>query len=191
MANQYTNTPLDVRFWARVQKSREDKCWLWQGSVNKDGYGRLQVGPRGANRMWAAHRLAYALHNGPIPDGLWVLHHCDNPPCCNPAHLFLGTLADNHADMDSKGRRPHGEAHWMKKSPERIPRGDQSFSRKHPERIARGERCRHAKLTAAVVQEMRRLYAEGSHSYKQIANRFGVNKRTAIQAIKRRTWAHV
>jgi len=72
----------------------------WSGSRGRDGYGSIHVGPQ----TILTHRLAWELAHGPIPDGLCVLHHCDNPPCCNPAHLWLGTPADNAADRDAKGR---------------------------------------------------------------------------------------
>ena len=87
-------------FWSKVDVQGPDDCWLWKQSTDRHGYG--QTGHDGLH--WSAHRLAWQLSNGPIPDGLFVLHHCDNPPCCNPAHLFLGTQADNMADMVSKGR---------------------------------------------------------------------------------------
>jgi hypothetical protein len=79
-----------------------ETCWEWQRSKDWNGYGLTHRG--------IAHRLAYEAFVGPIPDGMLVLHTCDNPPCCNPAHLFLGTHFDNAADRDSKGRdRPHGK----------------------------------------------------------------------------------
>lgn len=76
-------------------------CWPWQGNRNEDGYGRLSP-RRGVIIM--AHRYAYERYIGPIPENLKLLHSCDNPPCCNPAHLFIGTQADNVADMIKKGR---------------------------------------------------------------------------------------
>ena len=75
-------------------------CLEFSGYLNPDGYGRFRVG----NRMPAAHRVAYELWVGTIPAGLYVLHHCDNPPCCNPEHLFAGTQQDNVDDMFAKGR---------------------------------------------------------------------------------------
>lgn len=90
--------PLDVRFWAKVAKG--DGCWEWTASRNSLGYGNIRV----ERKRFVAHRVAWALTYGPIPDGLFVCHHCDNPPCCRPDHLFLGTHADNMADMVAKGR---------------------------------------------------------------------------------------
>jgi hypothetical protein len=88
-------------------------CWEWKLSRDRAGYGRLkiQLGARDKFRYDSAHRFAYATLVGPIPDNLCVLHRCDNPPCCNPDHLFLGTNKDNMADMIAKGR-----ASWQKRA---------------------------------------------------------------------------
>lgn len=89
-------------FWDRVRLVPDTGCWEWTGPRNACGYGTTNV----ENRSALAHRVAWELLRGPIPDGLLVCHKCDNPPCCNPDHLFLGTQADNMQDAARKGRIP-------------------------------------------------------------------------------------
>ena len=84
-------------------------CIEWIGSRDKGNYGHGRLRLKNGGKMYQAHRLAWELKHGPIPDGLCVLHRCDNPPCCNTDHLFLGTKADNNADRDAKGRCAKGE----------------------------------------------------------------------------------
>jgi hypothetical protein len=93
--------PIETRLWEKVQKEPNGGCWLWTGGTTNGGYGVIGVG-RG--RLHRAHRISWEIANGPIPDGLKVLHRCDNPPCVNPAHLFLGTQVDNMRDCAAKGR---------------------------------------------------------------------------------------
>lgn len=98
-------------FWKRVDKSPHPKgCWLWTGSKNRQGYGETMF----RKRHLRANRVAYELANGPIPEGLMVLHSCDNPPCVNPDHLFLGTGTDNMQDCIRKGRTRHDRARQAK-----------------------------------------------------------------------------
>lgn len=89
-----------LRFMANVIKN-DSGCWVWSGQRKYNGYGMFYC----LVKKHLAHRISWIINNGIIPDGLCVLHHCDNPPCVNPAHLFLGTQQDNSDDMGSKGRR--------------------------------------------------------------------------------------
>jgi hypothetical protein len=92
-------------FWQNVKKGASDECWPWARATHPRGYGRVWFG----GKRVGAHRIAWELENGQIAPGLGILHSCDNPPCCNPAHLTPGTQAENLADMAKKGR------HWCSK----------------------------------------------------------------------------
>ena len=161
-------TPEEL-FWAHVEKT-EGGCWPWRGASIR-GYGRFNS--RGLGRQGYSHRWAYEFTHGPIPDGLHVLHRCDNPPCCNPAHLFLGTHLDNVADMIAKGRGAAGDTHG---------------SRTHPERVLRGEGHRLAKLTAAQVAEIRATPRRRGVQ-RQFARRFGVSEATISMIVNEKTWS--
>jgi len=146
---------IEANYDARVIRSRRG-CWGWRGSTNPQGYGRV-------GKQQYAHRVAWEFYNGPIPDGLFVLHRCDNPPCTNPAHLFLGTHEDNMADAAAKGRL-NGR----------------------PKRPA-GERNPTSKLTAAKAREIREMCAAGV-GQREVASRFGVHQQTVWSIVNRRTW---
>jgi hypothetical protein len=145
------------RFWKRVDKSGD--CWLWTGGKHDFGYGIFSPGRY--TRIYA-HRFSYELHYGPVPDGLYVLHRCDNPPCVNPAHLWLGTHLDNTADRHRKGRS----------------RGHDLIGEDHPR----------AKLTAAQVHDIRERYASGQASGVQLAREFGVRPTNISRIVLGQTW---
>jgi hypothetical protein len=155
--------PIETRLKRMISIDTLSGCWNWQGST-RNGYGRLIIGSRtdGSRKSAQAHRVSYEAFIGAIPEGLEVCHRCDNPSCINPDHLFSGTRQDNIDDRQAKGRN-------------NPPKGET-----HPM----------AKLTAIDVLSMRRLRSTGQ-TYQSIADRFGVNKKTAMQAIKLEQWAHV
>jgi hypothetical protein len=136
-------------FWSKVERRPRDECWPWLASRRMNGYGQIHFQRKGL----LAHRVAWTLTNGPIPDGLCVCHRCDNPACCRPDHLFLATNADNSADMVAKRRQNTTEP----------------FNR------ARGERSGRAKLSDPEVADLRRLYAEGVGP-KILSERFGISR---------------
>ena len=119
----HTVSGASARFWSKVCVVA-GSCWEWIGALSGAGYGDFHIGEGSLHTL--AHRFSFELHNGEIPDGLIVMHTCDNPCCVNPEHLRLGTMADNQCDMAQKGRSG-----------------------------MRGERCPWAKLTDAYVREIR------------------------------------
>ena len=139
--------PLPERMWARTDTSGgANACWEWQGYRHPTrGYGQIGIGTRAAG-IGETHRVAWEVTHGPIPDGMFVCHKCDNPPCVNPAHLFLGTNADNVADMVAKGRG------------------------------AKGFRLPHTKLSDEQVREIRELWNARVASQAAIAARFGISQ---------------
>lgn len=109
------------RFWAKVARGQPGECWPWKAGTGDRGYGRFKIG----SRLYLSHRIAYTLEKGPIPTGSGyhgavIMHSCDNPPCCNPAHLSLGTHTDNVRDMVTKGRAPNRPTALAKIAPETI-----------------------------------------------------------------------
>ena len=156
-------------FLSRIEETPH--CWLYTGYITKYGYGKLRV----HGKVMRAHRFAYQLFVGPIPEGLIVRHRCHNPACVNPEHLVLGTNADNSRDMVEAGRQRKGENH-----PARL----------RPERMARGEKNGSTKLNAEIVLDIRRLRAEGV-TLAVLAERHGVAKGTISQITLRKIWKHI
>jgi hypothetical protein len=137
-----------ARFWSKVQFSHEG-CWLWNASTNARGYGQFGCGGA-AGGMVFAHRQAYIFAVGSIPREICVLHHCDNPICVRPDHLFLGTRADNMQDASRKGR---------------LNGNPVLFGEAHPR----------TKISSVQVEELRALRKSGE-TYKALAHRFGLGK---------------
>jgi hypothetical protein len=150
---------LEGRFWERIQVTGKG-CWEWQGWKAGKGYGGINY----QGRKMYAHRLAWILRRGEIPTGLQVLHHCDNPPCINPDHLFLGTNTDNVHDCIAKGRKVVGDV--------------------------RGEKNPKAVLSPVDVLRIRRLYDSG-WKHEQIANAFCAPINAVRKAALRQTWRHI
>lgn len=161
----------------------ETGCWVWLGKKDSHGYGQTKVD--GKYKM--VHRLMFEAKIETIPEGLCILHRCDNPPCCNPAHLFVGTYADNMADCKSKGRIACGKRNGRHTHPERTARGERNGRYTQPEQTARGERHGRAKMTKAQVESIRTEFAEGA-IIASLAKKYGVNWMTIKCIVRRLTW---
>ena len=166
MHSMNTTSALEKRFWKKVEVGKENECWPWTSSKRPSGYGQFQVGSRmdGTYRLVSAHRMAWELTHGSVPDGLWVLHCCDNRICVNPAHLFLGTHQDNMADMASKGRgRNNGSV---------------------------GQNNNNAKLRENDIREIRSLAATGG-TRVEIAKQFNVTPQHISDVVLHKRWRHI
>lgn len=169
-------------FWRKVNKNGPlpdaakypnltEPCWIWTKAKSNNGYGVTSFDWK----QTPTHRAAWVLTNGQIPDGLCVLHKCDNPPCCNPSHLFLGTPADNAADMVAKKRQSKGIEHSDAITPRRL----------------RGEESPTCILTEESVTEMRKLYLQDGLSSREIAKRFGIADSHVFRIVKGECWKHI
>lgn len=156
----------DDLLWQKVNKNGPNGCWVYSGACDRRGYGRPATG----HKRYYAHRRSWEIHNGPIQKGLLVLHKCDNPPCCNPEHLFLGNDADNALDAARKGR------------------------------TLRGEKSYTAKLTEAQVREIRAnppakwkkgKWIGAGEEMAEYAARYGVGSAAIGNVLARRTWRHL
>lgn len=138
---------LESRFWAKVDKRGTDECWEWQGYRKRFGYGQFS---HGGNRVGSAHVYSYELHNGPVPTGMSVLHSCDNPPCVNPAHLSVGTQAENMGQMADRLR-------W----PRKLTDAQMIEIRDSPE--VQKVLARRFGISQAYVSVIKRFYVDGMH----------------------------
>lgn len=154
--------PIDKRFWSKVDQSAgPDACWPWTGHKQPKGYGAFSIG----RKFIGAHRFSYILAHGSIPDGLYICHHCDNPSCVNPSHLFAGTMSDNSIDMYKKGRRI-----FIGKKGQEHPR---------------------AKLTNQDVVNIREEYVPEKVSVYKLAEKYNVSSSAIFAIIKHRSWSHI
>lgn len=190
----YIDDRLLKRFWSKVCIGSENECWNWQAN-SIGGYGAFKIGGR-KGKDTLAHRIAWVIANKQnIPLGMYVLHSCDKPSCCNPKHLRVGTQADNMQDMLTKGRgnKATGDRSGSRLHPERLARGDRNGSRKYPERLRppRGEKHGHSKLTESEVLEIKTLYATGEWTQKQLGEKFHVKRQSVGDILTGRTWKHI
>lgn len=168
----------EAEFWGSCIPEPNTGCWLWSGSAMRDGYGR--VCQRGKTVL--AHRWAWELTHGPIPAGLFICHRCDVRGCCNPAHLFLGTHADNMADRNRKGRHARGAS---------FSRRIERWAAENPQAVAKGERHGMARITTEQVQAVRSAYGAGGVSQAELARRFGMTRQLISKIVLRTRWRHV
>ena len=143
------------RFWNSANIREVDNCWEWKRAIQSKGYGSVGIGRK---KTALAHRVAYEITYGEIPEGMWILHRCDNRRCVNPKHLFLGTNEDNVRDMVQKGRQ------------------------------AKGEKNGKSKLTIRQVISIRELYETGHYSYKNLSELFPVCEHVIRGIIKNDYW---
>jgi len=151
------------RFWKNIDKKEKEQCWQWKLAVDKDGYGRYNIGskPNKTAMKVGSHRLSFLLHYGYLPSEKLLCHKCDNPKCCNPHHLFAGSHMDNLKDMYRKNRAKVGEA------------------------------CSNSKLTTEKVLRIRKLYETGKWSKVALGKEFNVSDKTIGNIVYNKKWKHI
>ena len=158
------------RLWQYIDVREMDKCWLWTGAKNRQGYGQfvMPTGSTGGKNV-TAHRMAYEQFWRTKLVGV-ACHKCDNKSCCNPLHIYDGTLSSNTRDM--------------------VRAGNHVFLRPDHVRV-RGEQSGMARLNDAAVRDIRARYAAGGISQQKLADEYGVNQTKISDVVRRKTWAHV
>jgi len=157
MRKTYKKRSIEERFWEKVNVKGDDECWEWQACKLPKGYGQFEIN----YKVKQSHRVSWELHFGEIPNGLHVLHHCDNPSCVNPKHLFLGTNQDNRDDMVKKNRQ------------------------------AKGEQLPHTILSKDEVLKIRKLYDAKEYSMVELGEMFNTSTGNIKLIINRINWKHI
>lgn len=160
---RYEKEPIAKRFERKVQRGARGACHEWLATKNRAGYGVFGIWKDGSSTTVLAHRFAFELAGGEIPAGLQVRHKCDNPGCCNPAHLEVGTHQDNMRDMVERNRVGYGTV-----------TGERGYNQ----------------LTAAKVKAIRRAHASGA-TQASLADKYGVSGPTIHHVVHRKRWKHV
>lgn len=156
LSTEYTTGGVQARL-SKHTKILPDGCHIWTGSKDRKGYGQLRID----KKLFYAHRIAWELVNGPIPDGMYACHICDNPACCNPSHIFIGTQSDNMRDASVKGRS------------------------------AKGQEITCAKLTEDDVRDIRLAYSRGERQWSIAKRYGSNNHKIVSDIVTGKTWKHV
>lgn len=150
---------LKQRFFEKVSVKSKSECWPWVANTSPKGYGMIGSG----KTKVGAHRVSWEIHKGSIPDGLQVLHKCDNPPCVNPRHLFLGTHGDNMRDMVEK----------------------------HRNKDVKGEKNPMSKLNGCEVLKIRRRRKKFGETLRSLATDFGISKSNVSFIVRNESWTNL
>ncbi len=153
----YANKPEDV--WKRINKKSDEECWNWIGVISKTGYGHMRIN----YKHHLVHRIVYKEICGSIPEGMCVLHKCDNRSCCNPKHLYIGTYKDNSCDMINRGRKAS-----------QI-----------------GEKNNASKLTNEEINQIKFLFSTGKYFQKELGKMFGVTQSNISCIVRDVTWKFI